>query len=496
MSAEGMTEPLAASVSPTEAAREGHERLSIAEKVGYATGDLAANLIFQTLMTFLAYFYTDIYDIPTGTATLIISTVGIVAAVAVNPIVGALADRTTTRWGRFRPWVLWTAVPFGLISVLAFRTPDISPEGKVAYAFVTYSLLLIIYAANNLPYAALSGVLTGNMSERNSLSSYRFVAVMIAQFVIQVLLYPIVDRIGNGDKAAGFAQVMGVLAVVGSALLLVTFFSTKERVKPSVEQHTSVAQDLKDLAANRPWLVMLTLTTLVFVTLALKGGLYIYYFENCMSEASIRTFLHSVGLTQYDNPAAYVFGIFNGCGIIFMIVGIGFSKGLADRYGKRDVFGVALLISTTFVAALLFIPADEVAWVFGAQVLHGFFYGITIPILWAMIADVADFSEWKTGRRATGIIFSAMMVGLKLGLTFGQTILTAALGLYGYDASLEIQPPEAVAGIRLTVSVWASVPFLLGCGLLFLYEIDKPLEQRLERELRERRSAAVPSAAS
>ncbi|MEM9142750.1 MAG: MFS transporter, partial [Bacteroidota bacterium] len=220
------------------------QKLSLREKVGYALGDLAANLIFQTLMTFLAYFYTDIYRIPTATASALIFFVGLFSALLFNPVIGALADRTKSKWGKFRPWVLWTAIPFGLISIATFSTPDFSPQGKVIYAFVTYTLLLLVYAANNLPYSALSGVITGNMGERNSISAYRFVAVMVAQFIIQVVLYPVVNRVGNGDQALGMQKVMTFLAIVGSILMLITFFTTRERIVPRPEQRSSIKEDV------------------------------------------------------------------------------------------------------------------------------------------------------------------------------------------------------------------------------------------------------------
>ncbi len=368
--------------------------------------------------------------------------------------------------------------------------PDLGTQGKVLYAFVTYSLLLIVYAANNLPYAALSGVITGDMAERNSLSSYRFVAVMLAQFIVQVLMYPIVRIVGNGDQAVGFEKVMTVLAILGTVLLLITFFTTKERVVPTQEQSSTLKQDLADLFHNKPWIIMLLLTTLVFVTLALKGGMYIYYFENYLSESHMADFLNSVGFSNYESAAAYGFSIFNAGGIIFMIVGIMFSKRLADTYGKRDVFAGGLLLATLFVLVFYFFPPEAILLVFGAQILHGFFYGITIPILWAMIADVADYSEWKTNRRATAIIFSAMMVGLKLGLTFGQALVTGILGLYGYDANLTAQSESAIHGIQLSVSVFPAIPFLVGVSLLFFYEINKSMEVRIESELLGRRNSA------
>lgn len=463
------------------------QKLTVKEKVGYSLGDLAANLVFQTLLTFLAFFYTDVYGLKPEVATPIIFFVGIFAAVIFNPIMGAIADRTNTRWGKFRPWILWTAVPLGAIALLAFTTPNFSMQGKIIYAVITYALLLMLYAANNLPYAALSGVITGDMAERNSLSSYRFVAVMVAQFIVQVLMYPFVDYMGGGDRAVGFSKVMLGLAIAGSLMLLITFFTTKERIMPSPEQKSTLKEDFSDLVRNRPWVIMLLLTILVFITLALKGGMYVYYFENYLDKVAIGAFLANFGLEQIENPASYGFSVFNGCGIVFMIIGIMFSKPLADKYGKRDVFGITLVISTLFILVLYFIPPSAIGWVMMAQILHGFFYGVTIPVLWAMIADVADYSEWKNNRRATAIIFSAMMVGLKLGLTFGGAFVTGILDWYGYEATLATQSEAAVQGIKMSVSIYPSIFFLIGAGLLFFYEINKEKEKQIERDLAARR---------
>ena len=228
-----------------------NQKLTVLEKIGYSLGDLAANLIFQTLMTFLAYFYTDVYKIPAGTASIIIFTGGFVGAFF-NIFMGIIADRTNTRWGKFRPWILWTAVPFGVISLLAFSTPNFSQSGKIIYAFITYFLLVLTYSASNLPYSALSGVITGDMKERNSLSSYRFVAVMVAQFIIQSLLLPLALSIGHGDKAVGFEKVMLFFAIVGVICLFITFITTLERIIPNVQEKNSIKQDFTDLSKNKP----------------------------------------------------------------------------------------------------------------------------------------------------------------------------------------------------------------------------------------------------
>lgn len=479
------------------------QKVSVFEKIGYSLGDLAANLVFQTLVTFLAFFYTDIYGLKSEHASVIMLSVGLVAAFIFNPIIGAVADRTNSKWGKFRPWILYTAIPFGVIALLAFTTPDFSYKGKMIYAAGIYTLLLLTYAASNLPYSALSGVLTGDMAERNSLSSYRFVAVMFAQFFVQVFMLPIILHAGKGDKAAGIEAVMLWVAIIGTILLLITFATTKERVIPKPEQKSSLKEDLGDLFKNKPWIIMLILTILIFVTLAMKGGSYVYYFNNYVDEAALREFiqpildfLSTIGLNFFGTDLASAgFGLFNAGGIIFSIVGIAISSKLADKFGKRDVFGVTLFIATLFIFVFVFFKPTDVRLIFITQIAHMFFYGITTPILWAMIADVADYSEWKNNRRATAIIFSAMMVGLKAGLAIGGAIVTAILGLYGYvskNAVVEgqeiIQPESVAQGAKMLVSIYPALPFLVGVGLLFFYEINKNKEVQIQQDLLAKRT--------
>lgn len=493
-----------ASPQPSEKQTSPHH-LSVLEKIGYSLGDLAANLIFQTLMAFLAFFYTDIYRIPPAKASLVMLTGGFAGALF-NLVMGAVADRTQTRWGKFRPWILWTAVPFGAISLLAFSTPDFNEGGKVAYAFVTYFLLVIIYSANNLPYSALSGVMTGDMKERNSLSSYRFVAVMLAQFIIQVFLLPLAISVGDGDKAAGFEKVMLVFAVTGVICFLITFLTTRERVTPPKEQRTPLKADIGDLVKNKPWLIMLTLTVLVFITLALKGGMNIYYFRYYLDEASQSSFLQTLGFSHLLDSLSSTFGpeafeefrnpdsapyaaasITSAASTIAMIIGILFSKSLADRSGKRNIFGIFLALSALCLIAINFLSDTAVAAVFIIQTLHGLVYGVTIPLLWAMIADVADYSEWRNNRRATAIIFSAMIFGLKVGLSLGGALSAWLLGLFGYDAEATRQTATAVKGIRLLVSVIPGTIFIAGAALLSAYSIGKERELQIEKALKERR---------
>ncbi|MBN2742467.1 sugar (glycoside-pentoside-hexuronide) transporter [Breznakibacter xylanolyticus] len=483
-------------------------KISVIEKIGYSLGDLAANLIFQTLMTFLAFFYTDVYKIEPNTASAIIFIGGMIGAFF-NPVMGIIADRTSTRWGKFRPWILWTSIPFGIMALLAFSTPNFGPGGKVAYAMITYVLLVLVYSANNLPYSALSGVMTGDMAQRNSISSYRFIAVTTAQFIIQVILLPLVLIVGKGDQAAGFETVMGVFAAIGVIFFIITFLTTKERIVPSQEQKTSIKQDFTDLFKNKPWIAMLVITVFIFITLSLKGGAYVYYFKNYLNEQDTANFLNSIGFNGFinglnsfltgiglvgfhwpeDAPTS-AFSLFNASGIILMIIAIALSKPIADKYGKRDLFGVALTISAIAQFMFFFISPSSIGLVFLTQIIHGFFYGLTIPLLWAMIADVADYSEWKNNRRATAIIFSAMIFGLKAGLAIGGALVAGILSSYGYDANLSSQSAETTHGILLTMSIFPTITFFIAVGCLFFYEINKTKEVEIEKELKARRASA------
>lgn len=481
------------------------QKLSVLEKIGYGLGDFAANLIFQTLLTFLAFFYTDVYKIPAGTASVIIFIGGFIGAFF-NIIMGIIADRTRTRCGKFRPWILWTAFPFGVAAVLSFLTPDFGLSGKIAYTLLTYFFLVLIYAANNLPYVALSGVLTGDMKERNSLSSYRFVAVMIAQFIIQSLLLPLVLILGHGDKAVGFKNTMLLFSIIGVICLLITFFTTKERIIPKKSQESSVKQDLIDLSKNGPWFVMLLVTILVFITLSLKGGMYVFYFKYYLDPAAQTVFLKDIGFTTFigylnnflagmgltdlqwpkDVPTS-AFSLFNAGGILFMIFGIMFSKLLADSFGKRNIYITFIFLSAISLLLFNFYSKTAITMVFITQLAHGFIYGVTIPLLWAMIADVADYSEWKNNRRATATVFSAMIFGLKIGISIGGALGAAFLSKYGYVADEVHQVSTALEGIKLSISIYPGFIFIISAVLLCFYVIDKNMEIEIEKDLRERR---------
>ena len=448
-----------------------HERLSVREKVGYGIGDAAANFIFQTMIIFQLAFYTDTFGITAAAAGTLFLVVRVFDA-AFDPLMGVIADRTDTRWGKFRPWILWTAVPFGIMGFLAFTTPDLSPSGKLAYAYVTYILLMMVYSANNLPYSALSGVMTGDAVERTSLSSYRMVFAMASQLVIQGLALPMVETFGQGDDARGYQITMGIFSALAVVFFIITFATTRERVRPDPAQKSSIRQDFADLLSNGPWKAMFALTVILFITLALRGGVMLYYFK------------YFVGRED-------MFSLFNVFGTGATIVGVLLSKPVAERIGKRRLFVLGLLGTVLFTAAFVFLPADNVPLIIAVEALRQFAYGFTIPLLWAMMADVADFSEWKNRRRATAVVFSAIVFGLKAGLGFGGAIGGWVLAAYGYVPNVE-QTERALQGIKLTASVFPAITFAICVVCLFFYRIDKHLEIQITDELEARRRAYAP----
>jgi GPH family glycoside/pentoside/hexuronide:cation symporter len=449
------------------------ERLSIKEKIGYGLGDTAANFIFQTMVVFQLSFYTDTFGITAEAAGTLFIVVRVWDAVF-DPLMGAIADRTNTRWGKFRPWILWSAVPFGLMGVLTFLTPDFGPSGKLAYAYVTYILMMMVYSANNLPYSALTGVMTDDSGERTSLSSYRFVCAMLGAFVVQCLALPMVKYFGHGDNASGYRMTMAVLSLVAVGLFVITFLSVKERIQPDPRQKSSVVRDFAGLWQNGPWIVLFALTILIFIGYTMRAGATVYYFKYFVGREDL-------------------FSIFNVCGLVAVIIGIMFSPPLALRFGKRNLYIVTLFLSAVFMLVFLVLPAHAVGLMFAFEILRGLSYGLTTPLLWAMMADVADYGEWTTGRRATGIVYSALVFGLKVGLGVGGGIAGWVLSRYGYVPNA-VQSEHALLGIRLNASVLAATPYFLGVVCLFFYQIGKQLNIQMTEELARRRSkyASLP----
>jgi glycoside/pentoside/hexuronide:cation symporter, GPH family len=450
-----------------------HQTLGNKEKLAYGLGDLAANLIFQTQITFLMYFYTNVLGIAASTAGTILLISRIVDA-ANDPIIGALADRGHSRWGRFRPWVLWTAIPLAAALILCFWSPPFSSVGKVIWAVATYNLLMILYAANNIPYCALSGVMTSESSERTSLASWRFVCAMAAAFVVNVFTIDLVEFFGGGNEAWGYPLTMMLWGAIAIIFFVVTFAFTKERVISSKRRESTLRQDVSSLLRNGPWMALFLIAVLIYIQLALRSGTMLYYFNYYLNVGDVFPWI--------DN-----FGVFNGVGLAFTIVGVILAGPLTAKLGKRTTFQISLLVSSLLMASIALVPADSFALLLSIQVMLNLVFGPTIPILWSMMADVADYGEWKFGRRSTALAFASIIFGLKLGFGIGGWLNGALLEHFGYSATEGVSP-SAARGIALMVSVCPAMALLTGAAVTFFYNLDDKLLKQIENTLASRRS--------
>jgi glycoside/pentoside/hexuronide:cation symporter, GPH family len=476
------------------------EKLTMKEKVGFSLGDSAANFIFQTMMLLQLSFYTDSFGISAAAAGWLFLVARLWGAIF-DPIMGVVGDRTVTRWGKFRPWILWTAVPFGIIGFLAFTTPNFGPTGKIIYAYVTYMLLMSVYSANNVPYAALSGVITGDMKERTSLSSVRFIFVTLATLAIQGFALPMVNHFGQGNSAKGYQITMGIFCMLAIVFFLVTFFTTKERIIPDPKQKTSLKQDITDLLKNRPWLIMFLVFLMMFIFLGIRNSILLYFFKYYLDKDSMATFLEVLNKGLFGllgktgmvganaDIAGNAFSIINIFSQLITIVGLAASRPLADRFGKRDVFHAAIILTVLFSAIFIIISPKAVGLTLILQLLFNFMWGVGMMSLpWAMMADVADFSEWKNNRRATGIAFAGIIIGLKVGLAIGGALAGSLLNIYGYVANVA-QTPHALFGIRMITSIYPAFFLAMGIIIMLFYEINKSTEIKMQDELAERRKS-------
>jgi GPH family glycoside/pentoside/hexuronide:cation symporter len=445
------------------------EKLSFTEKSGYALGDLAANFVFQAMLALQLDFYTHTFGLTAAQAGTLFLVVGLGVA-CLNPVMGVIADRTDTKWGKFRPWLLWTAVPFGIIGVLTFTTPNISPAAKIIYAWTTYILLRIIYTVNNVPYASLTAVMTSDPDERTSIASYRQIAANSAGFIVASLAIPMVKFFGHGDDARGYQYTMGLLSALSVIFFIVAFFATKERIQPDPRQKTDLGQDLSDLFKNRPWVVLFLATLFYFMAIVIRSNVMLPYFRFVAGNVDL-------------------FAWFNGFGLASLLAGVACSTSVSIRVGKRQLFIASMLLSGIFNMALFVIPPSSTVLIIATEVLRQFAYGLSGPIIWAMMGDVADYGEWKTGRRASGTVTSAVVFALWAGLALGGAIAGWLFALYGFVSDAQVQSAHAQAGILLTASIYAGLAFFAVAACLFFYPISREKNQQIANELTERRKA-------
>ncbi|MFK7828850.1 MAG: MFS transporter [Congregibacter sp.] len=447
------------------------EQLSFREKLGYGLGDTASNFFFQVFNLFLLYYYTDIFGLaPAAVGAMFLVTKLIDAAS--DPIMGLIADRTHSRWGKYRPYILWGAVPYGLCGFLMFAGPDLSDTGKLIYAYVTYTAMMLAYTVVNVPYSALMGVISPSSIERTKVASYRFICAFLAGWLIATFVGPLKNLLGGGDEALGFKLTMAMFAVLSIALFWVTFATTKERVIPKPAK-SDVREDFKALLSNGPWAVLFGSAIVTLMNIATRNGSLLYYFKYYVGDDGAPLFL------IFDKTA-----VFLSLGLLSMVGGILFTKTLAVRFEKRQLMIALTLLNSLCMAAFFFIPADQYWLMVFVNCLGSFLIGPTPALVWSMYADCADYGEWKSGRRITALVFSTVQFAQKMGLAVGAGLLGIVLGAFGFVAN-EVQSETSMLSIRLMFSILPAVLAIMGAMFIYFYRIDAHTIRQMEDELAE-----------
>jgi len=457
-------------------------KLKTKEKVAYGFGDFASSMFWKLFSVYLLYYYTDVF----GIAAAAVGTMFLITRIwdtALDPVIGIIADRTDSKWGKFRPYLLWVAIPFGIIGVLTFTAPELSSSGKLVYAYVTYTLMMMIYSAINVPYASLMGVMTPNIKDRTTLSTFRFIFAFAGSILVLATAEPLVSIFGKDatgvDLQKGWQFTIIVYAVIASLLFYLTFLWTRERVKPPKEQKTSLKTDLTDLGKNKPWFILLGAGVFTLIFNSLRDGSAIYYFKYYFSSQE------AFQMPLFDVAINYS-TLYLVLGQAANIVGVVLAKPVSDRIGKKNTFLYAMLIAGVLSCFFYTFGENDIFLIFSFQFLISVCAGSIFPLLWSMYADIADYSEWQTGRRATGLIFSSSSMAQKLGWTLGGAVTGWLLAMWGFEANT-VQSEETQKGIRMMLSFIPAAGALLSAAFIVFYKLSDSFMLTVSEDLTQRR---------
>ena len=468
-------------------------KIRLSEKIGYGLGDMSSSMFWKLFGAYLMIFYTDVF----GISAAVVGTMFAVTRVwdsFFDPVVGAVADRTSSRWGRFRPYLLFLAVPFGVIGILTFLTPPFGQTGKIVYAFITYALMMMVYSAINVPYASLLGVMSPDPADRNTLATYRMAFAYLGSFLALLLFMPLVNAFGGGNSGgpmlgwltapqAGWLMAAGVIAVVCVLLFLGCFALTKERVRPVRQGKTSLKTDLRDLLHNRPWWILLGAGVASLVFNSIRDGATVYYFKYYVDETA-------VGSISFLGLPFVLSGLYLAVGQAANILGVILAAPVSNRIGKRRTFMAAMAVASVLSVAFFWLGKDQLVPIFILQALISVCAGSIFPLLWSMYADCADYSELQTGNRATGLIFSSSSMSQKFGWAFGTAITGWMLAQFGFQANA-VQSAETLQGIRMFLSLLPAAGAFLSLVFIYFYPLSEQKMRQITHELEEKRTAAA-----
>ena len=463
--------------------------IKLKEKIGYGFGDMASSMFWKLFGSYLMIFYTDVFGLPAA----VVGTLFLVTRVwdsAFDPIVGVVADRTHSRWGKFRPYLLFLAIPFSVIGVLTFVTPPFGDNGKLIYAYVTYSLMMMVYSAINVPYASLLGVMSDNPKERNTLSTYRMAFAYIGSFIALLLFMPLVNFWSGHSKEIaaqqqGWTIAVAVIAVVCALLFIGCFAFTRERVKALHEKQAPLKEDLKDLWKNRPWWILLGAGVAALVFNSIRDGTTVYYFKYFIVEEDFQTI-------SFFGVSFVLSGLYLSVGQIANIAGVILAAPVSNRIGKKQTYMGSMAIATVLSILFFWFDKDNLALIFTFQILISICAGSIFPLLWSMYADCTDYSELKTGNRATGLIFSSSSMSQKFGWAIGSALTGWLLSYFGFVAN-EVQQAEAIQGIKMFMSFLPAAGTLLSIVFISMYPLSEKKMLEISAALKSRRAETMKS---
>lgn len=458
------------------------DKIRIKEKVGYGLGDAASSMFWKIFSMYLMFFYTDVF----GLAPAVVGTMFLITRIwdsCFDPLVGIIADRTKSRWGKFRPYLLWTAIPFAVIGVLTFYTPDFDEKGKIIYAYITYSLMMMVYSVINVPYASLLGVMSSDRKERTTLSSYRMVFAFGGSLLALWLIEPLVNYFGgNLNSREGWLATVIVFGIITTLFFWGCFLLTKERVQPISEEKTHLKEDLKDLLKNKPWWILLGAGIGALIFNSIRDGAAVYYFKYYVSDTVNYSFNFFGETFNMTHTSLYLV-----LGQAANIIGVIVATPIANKMGKKNTFLGAMFLAAVLSVIFYFFGKEDVFLIMTFQILISICAGSIFPLIWSMYADSADYSEWKQGRRATGLVFSASSMSQKFGWTIGGAATGWLLGFYGFQANVE-QTEVTQNGIQLMLSLLPAAAAVISVLFILMYPLTEKKLQTIEQELESKRN--------
>ena len=469
------------------------EKIKLKEKIAYGFGDAASSMFWKIFGMYSLFFYTDVFGITAAAA----GTMFLIARLwdsFFDVFVGIAADRTKTKWGKYRPYLLWFAIPFAVMGVFTFYAPSFSSIGKLVYAYITYSLMMIVYSLINVPYASLLGAISADPKERNQLSSYRMSFAFIGSFVTFMLLQPLIDFFSKtfdnnnikqlahtaeasvSTSVTGWVMGVGVIGVICVILFLLCFSWTKERVQQiESEENVSIKTDLKNLFHNAPWWILVATGLAALLFNAVRDSVAIYYFRDFVK------LNYKMAGTGWDITTIYFL-----VGQAANLIGVMAAPSISAKYGKKKTYMIAILLAGLLSIVFYFIP-NNIVWILALQFLISIFAGYVLPLLWSMFADIVDHQELLTGRRATGLIFSSSSMSQKLGWALGAALSGWILAWFNYIPDAVTQSADTIFGEKLMISLLPAACCVLAFVGMFFYPLSDKKVKEISEELNSRR---------